>query len=276
MKQAALLVSPLLALSLLASCVDTDPSSPPVLVVEGYIEEGDYPVVALTTTLDPSDADADVADCLVRWGNVFISDGDTIVRLIGGSDSSFFPPYTYRSFDMKGEAGKTYTLTADYDGMKVTARTSIPQRVDIDSVEFINGEKDLVQPIVYLTSEADTMQYYRLFTRAKGKNTRPLPAFLGTFTNESRRGILSHPLNRPRTALDTADYLSSFRRGETIEVRLAAMTRTAYDFWIDYDNALAFGGSQFLATSVPLRSNVVGGYGYFFGYSVSRRILTIP
>lgn len=259
------------------SCDDSTPDEPPALVVEGHIDADGYPVVCVTATLDPSVTGTVISDCIVRWAKVSLSDGDTTVILAGGPDKRFFPPYTYRSYDMKGRPGSTYTLTVEYDGQTATATTTIPRhRTEIDSISLEKAGDGLSHATVFMTHRSDETQYYRLFARVKGLNTAPLPTMLGTFTASPGQGSMSHPANRPKTDTDTADYTAAFRKGEEVEFRLATMERQAYDFWMDYDNAVAFGGSQFLAPTAPLRTNVKGGLGYFFGYTVSASILRIP
>lgn len=267
----------LLIISLsLQSCEGDELVTNRLLVVEGHIDAGDYPVVCVTTTLDPSLPGTVVSDCIVRWAKVTLSDGERTVVLAGGPDRNFFPPYTYRSYDMKGRPGATYTLTVEYNGQSVTAVTTIPtEHTEIENITLTDAGADTKTAMVTLHHRHPATGYYRLFARVKDRNTSPLPTMLGTFAASPAEGRIEHPANRPKTDTDTADYTATFSRGEIVEIRLAAMERQAYDFWIDYDNAVAFGGSQFLSPTAALRSNIHGGLGYFFGYNISRRQLTI-
>lgn len=43
-----------------------------------------------------------IADNLVRWGKVTVSDGDTAIVLTGGYDKRHFPPFLYKTYDMVG------------------------------------------------------------------------------------------------------------------------------------------------------------------------------
>lgn len=251
------------------------------LVVEGFIADGEYPKICLMQTVDPNQEGMAPSDMVVRWGKISISDGEKTVVLTGGPDKNYFPPYTYTTLDMKGEVGKTYTLTAEYDGLKVSATTTIPTPVLIDSIVAVPSGSDGSRRrlSLYLTSEnkggsGGSQEYYRILTRVRYIHTNLLPGFMGTADNAGESGVLSIPVNRPRTLRDTVGYQTDFLPHEELEIALCTMDRTAYDFWRDYDNAVAFGGSQFLTSSPKLRSNIEGGYGYFFGYGISRKYWT--
>ena len=68
----------------------------PEIVVEGWIEDGGFPVVIVTTSVpvstDYKDWDT-LMDHLVRWAKVSISDGEKEVILTGKMDTDYFPPY---------------------------------------------------------------------------------------------------------------------------------------------------------------------------------------
>jgi len=258
-----------------AACVSSEPASP-ALVVEGYIADGDYPVVCLMQTVSP-DRQMSFADMVVRWGKVSLSDGDTEVLLTGGPDNSFFPPFTYNSYDIMGRHGKAYLLKAEYQGKTVTASTVIPDTMAIDSITSSPAGHDgqRRQLMLHITPKGDGIGYYRILARVKDQHERLLPGFMGIAEDGGKPGHMSIAVNRPKTAMDSVDYLPTFLPGETVEVALCTMERQAYEFWLDYENAVAFSGSQFLAPATPLRSNVANGYGYFFGYGITRRIICV-
>lgn len=117
----------LMACATLTACMEEeDAELQTQLVVEGWIEDGGYPVVLLGETHAIDAGMQHIENYIVRWGKVTISDGTDSVVLTGGYDNDFFPPYKYTTFKMTGQAGKTYTLTAEYRGQKATAVTTIP------------------------------------------------------------------------------------------------------------------------------------------------------
>ena len=120
----------LLALIIAAGCSFPDMYDyEPQIVVEGWIEDGGYPVVIVTSTV-PVTGDYrywdEMQDHIIRWAKVTVSDGEKDVVLTGKMDNDYFPPYVYTTSRLKGESGKTYTLTVEYSKRTVTARTTIP------------------------------------------------------------------------------------------------------------------------------------------------------
>ena len=100
----------LMACATLTACMEEeDAELQTQLVVEGWIEDGGYPVVLLGETHAIDAGMQNIENYIVRWGKVTISDGTDSVVLTGGYDNDFFPPYKYTTFKMTGQAGKTYT-----------------------------------------------------------------------------------------------------------------------------------------------------------------------
>ena len=103
-----------ISLAVLLGCQDIVlPSYAPQIVVEGWIENGGFPVVIITTTVPVNESVKDSSDLknhIIRWGKVSISDGEKEVILSGRKDERFFPPYIYTTSKLKGEVGKTYLL----------------------------------------------------------------------------------------------------------------------------------------------------------------------
>ena len=80
----------------------------PEIVVEGWIEDGGYPVVIVTTTVPVTDEFKEwgsLNDHVVRWAKVTVSDGEKEEVLTGKLDKDYFPPYIYHCED-KGQSGE--------------------------------------------------------------------------------------------------------------------------------------------------------------------------
>lgn len=260
----------------LGACTSSD-ETVHALVVEGFIADGEYPKICLMQTVSPEQTGNSLADMIVRWGRVSLSDGTDSLLLTGGPDKSYFPPYTYTTYEMQGRRGRTYSLEAEYDGMLVKASSTIPEPVPIDSVIIrpVHAGADEYRISLYLTARRDSNEYFRVMARVRGIHDRLLPAFMGVAESAGKGGALEIAVNRPKTAKDTTDYRPVFTAGETVEIALCTLEKEAYQFWLDYENAVAFSGSQFLAPATPLRSNIAGGYGCFFGYGMTRATLTL-
>lgn len=258
------------------SCDKEYPREEQRLVIEGWIENGEFPVVlvSLSGTID-NDGDP-ISDFMVRWATVSINDGDSTYILTGGLDKKYFPPYAYKGYDLRGEIGKTYTLTVEYDGMRATATTSIPQPIEIDSLEVkpIEGSDTLRAINVHFTAPTAATEYYRLRYREYNSEGRFYPSFLGTFNTDSATGATSVPLYRAKRKT-VEDYTPYFPIGSQVEVRLGHISKESYDIWTDYDNIVNFGSSIFFQQQTTLRSNINGGYGFWIGYGISKSSIEI-
>lgn len=259
----------LLALAMLMGSCESEYDFPePKLCVEAYITQDDYPVVCLTRSISPEAPGADASDFIVKWGKVTLSDGENTVILTGGPDKSFFPPYTYTTYEMKGEVGKRYTLTAEYDGMTVKATAVIPAPKKIDRLEARKAGDEYDMSL--FLSPGNVKEYFRILTYVRGSR-RPLPSFMGTYESFGQAEDMELAVKRPNVDTDTCTYVPAFRPGEEIAVTLCTIDADAFRFWREYDNAVAFGGSQFLSPSRPLQGNVEGGLGYFTAYGSDTR-----
>jgi len=260
-----------LILLLFCSCTNTEQEVVSrKLVVEGWIENGDYPTVILTCSGVLDENHTQVKDLLVRWGKVTLSDGDTTVILIGGKDDRFYPAYSYRSFDMKGVPGKTYTLKAQYYGMEVEAVSTMPteipvvQKVDVSYIDTIADIK------LHIASSKSTRRYYQLFSCIDGQDKRYYPAFLGAISNEKANNeSFEATLYRGKT-IQQKEFTSMFSVGHTVKYKVAQINEPEYNFWYDYQNLVNFNFSQFVTTSSKIQSNVKGGYGIWYAATVAK------
>lgn len=262
----------------IAGCDTSTEVSSPSLVVEGWIDSDGFPVVILTKTIAPDVSQATpVSDCLVRWGKVTISDGEREVVMTGTTDENYFPPYKYRTFDMRGKPGKTYHITATYGGMSVESSCTMPEKARIIAVDAAPVDGSGLQyemSMTFLPVRGE--RYYHIITRCNRGRGGFLPSFMGTVKTDGSGDEVKVPVFAPKT--DTADGVFSpyFKSGDVVEVALCTITPEVYDFWFDYDDVVAFGGNQFVSSAGNLRSNVTGGYGVWSAQGVSRYTLLIP
>ena len=260
-----------LILLFVCSCTNTEPEVVNrKLVVEGWIENGEYPTVILTCSGVLDEEHTQVSDLVVRWGKVTLSDGDTTVTLIGGKDNRFFPAYSYRSYDMKGEPGKTYTLKAQYYGMEVEAVSTMPteipviKKVDVSYIDTIADIK------LQIASSSSPRRYYQLFSCVDGQDKRYYPAFLGAITNEKANDELLEATLYKGKSIQQKTFNSMFSVGHTVKYKVAQINEPEYNFWYDYQNLVNFNFSQFVTTSSKIQSNVKGGYGIWYAATVAK------
>ena len=168
----------LIALALLlAACTPSwQPEGEEKLVVEGWIDAGGFPIVMVTTSVPTSTEYQNIDDQkehLVRHARVTVSDGENSVILTGMSSKSYFPPYIYTTADMRGVAGKTYSLTVEYSGMTATASTTVPAAVPLDSLWCVPSKDDAGKYNLKarFSDPEGSEDYYRLFVKVAGRDS---------------------------------------------------------------------------------------------------------
>lgn len=243
--------------------VGGDTFEKPRLVVEGSINSGGYPEVYLTMSAVASDEEASVADNIVRWGVVKISDGEREVILTGGQFSGIFPPYRFYNFEMEGVPGKTYTLSAEYKGEAVTSSVTMPAPTPIASVrtEPVDGNENLRNLILSFVAPADVPAYYHVSVKRSGVDRRFYPAMLGAIAVRQAGVGVEIPVYRARRSLSDEPFVPQFEVGDHVAVMLERVSPEVFDFWRAYDNASLTDGSVFISSAVSLPGNISGGYG---------------
>lgn len=267
--------------ALLLSCSgDYLPEQNDELVVEGWIEDNGFPVVILSKNINisnkyqPLDS---LSGCIVRWAKVTVSDGEKSVVLTGRYTHGYMPPYIYTTSHFRGEAGKTYQLTVEYDDFHATATTTIPktQKIDELTVERCAQSDTLYQISLRYNDDETEQNYYQIFTRVGGRNVRQyLAAYLGTIDNRVVKPKTKIPVYRGRD-INTLDYTPYYTINDTVAVKFAHIDRTSYNFWYDYTRNLTTAGNMFFATAASLRSNIIGGTGYWCGMGADIKYVAI-
>lgn len=250
------------------------------LVVEGWIEDGGFPVVLLTKSI-PLSSDYQGLDSLnqylVRWAKVSVSDGDSTVVLTGMYQKDCYPPYIYTTGRMRGKAGKTYSLTVEYGDYRATASTKIPISVPLDSVVATPiAESDTLFLVdAYFMDSPDTHDYYILFTSVNTRSRQSLISYMGYIDDTQLSGIhVKLPVYRG-SVLSDDDYIPYFTKGDIVEVKLAHADATAFNFWNDVQNSVSFSTNMYMPVMTNVRTNITGGIGYWLGYGVSRKYVVV-
>lgn len=240
------------------------------LIVEGWIEEGGFPVVILSRSLPVSTEYRNVdslSDYIVRWAKVTISDGYDSVVLTGKYDKGYFPPYIYTTSRMRGESGKTYYLTAEFRDMRATAKTTIPAIPDncFFRVERCVDSDTLFQIRALFKDNPIEKNYYQFFTRV-GTNTKQYQAsYLGSIDDEVLKGETNLPVYRGHQ-LWNKDYTPYFLKDDTVSVKFSQVDEVSFRIWDSYIKMQSLSSNMFLSTSSDIESNIIGGYGYWCGY----------
>lgn len=72
----------------------------------------------------------------VMSAKVTVSDGSQTEILVGRIDKGRLPYFVYTGSQIRGEVGKVYTLTVMYRGKEITAHTTIPEPILLDSIRL--------------------------------------------------------------------------------------------------------------------------------------------
>lgn len=287
----ALLV--LLIVPVIASCDAGDEAAGAGrLVVEGWIEAGEFPVVKLSRSLQLTEEETaigNLADYTERWAKVTVSDGEREEVMAGVARRDCLPPHLYTCNEIRGEAGRTYRLTIEtHDGLRAEAITTIPRPVHIDSfsvARVVQGDSTVYQLYGYTVDR----RMSKLFTRVVGRDAEYLSAYLGILDstnigaegriaiNAGRSMFVNTLLNKEQDGNRSVSikYTPYFRPTDVVAVKYAALDSTAYVYWRKFEDMADLSRNPFFPASTNLPSNVSGAIGYWFGYGSTVYVVDI-
>jgi hypothetical protein len=280
---------------LMSSCekeIDVVPADlEPLLVVEGSIENEQFPRVILTRSVGFFDTLSlvDLANSFVRNATVTVNDGSRTVPLkeysIQFGPSKFFfysVDTTNPAIQMKGEFGKRYTLNITAAGKSYSAVTQLPtvaRRIDSLWWQPAPGSTDTNRVVVFsrITDPPGFGNFTRYFTSVNdssflpGLNSVSDDQFFDgtTFDVQTPRGVNRNvPINN--------ETFGFYTRGEKVKVKLSNIDKATFDFWRTWEQNQSNTGNPF---GVPIRvlGNISNGaLGYFGGYGSQVMELAIP
>jgi Domain of unknown function (DUF4249) len=277
-------------------------------VVEGYIEAGKNqtpPYVILTKSLPAFSDFNNLDNFFIHNAQVWVNNGLDSVLLeetcsqtlseslqkkvntyVNSSLKSLskdlnFCVYVDFSRKMKGEVGKTYQLNVKTkEGNFVTAQTTIPRTISIDSAIFTrapgqNQNDTMVQMLVYINDPIGA-DFYRYFTAINGEHyiAGKFSAFDDSFINGINTKISLLKSESSLTKSTAASY-GLWKRGDSASIKLCTIDKAHFDFWNTYESNSAHNGNG-LFSSVKIKHNVKGGLGIWGGYSPTYFEIVIP
>ncbi len=251
------------------------------IVVEGWIEQNQFPMVILTKS-SPYFSSVDstaLAELIIPNATVIVSDGSNSDTLSLVLDTCYFPPLVYKGHTLKGQIGGIYYLTIKYEEKILTATTSIPQPIPLDSIWFKAEPKkgDSLGFIwAHYTDPQETGNCYKIFTKRLGKDNKFIPIF-GSIYEDSyfngkelvfsmSRGIQSY-INEEEYTDDPE--LGYFKINDTIVVKNCSINKNIYDFWRTTYQVMFSGDNPFVP-AIIINTNIKGGgLGVWGGYGAS-------
>ena len=253
----------------------------PRIVVEGWIEDGGYPVVIVTTTVPVTDEFREwesLEEHVIRWAKVTVSDGENDVVLTGRMNSDYFPPYVYTSPHIQGEAGKTYYLTVEYSGRTVTAQTTIPEPKQLEWLKVVESENGGCFIKAGLKDDPTKKDYYKFFTKTFRKDSIYNSSFMGLINDDVLSEEVAEIIVRGTFSPEFGSSESSvyYSSEDCVMVRLSTLDYDSFCYWEDFEDVLTLSRNPFFPVSKKVRSNVSSGYGYWAGYGSTYYRVSIP
>lgn len=264
-----------IAAIMIQGCEEDTPVNSRKAVIEGYICNGENPCVIFSSSIVPG-ISGNVADAVVNWGKVTVSDGDTTIVLTGRVDDSYVPNYVYYNFDIAGIPGKTYSISAEFKDLKAHASARMPYPVEIDSITLTPTTVDSLRAAtLHFTSPTETPSYFYISMKKNQKEERMLPCMMGTVKTDLPGAHYSIPVLHPRVKTDSAKYVSQLIVGEEWTVSLNRVESIVYDFWKAYDDMVMFSTSPFISSTESLPSNIIGGFGIWSVEGSYQRVISV-
>jgi len=251
----------------------------PELVVEGWIEDGGYPIVMVTGSVTPSTeyrSMEDLQEYIMKWAKVSISDSDTTVVLLGMPDKNYFPPYIFTTAWIKGEAGKTYDLKVEIKNRTATATTTVTPPEPITGLKAypVEDSDSLYTIAVKLSNQSHHGKYYKIFTKIEGEETTFRPAFPGSIDGNSLIDDAEISIVQG-VSIEQRTHNALFKKGSTVHVKFCTMDTQSWLFWTGFDDITVTEGSPFFPVYDNPVTNITGGLGYWSGYGATYYTITL-
>jgi hypothetical protein len=253
------------------------------IVIEGYIENGEYPWCVLTYNQDyfgeiniSMDDLSKLSDIFIMDATVIVSDGfidDTLefeMDPLVLQGKFIWPPVHYKGSKIIGETGRSYSLKVVYKDEEYTATTSIPSLYDIDTCWFQldpMAQNDSLGSIwTVIRDNPNEVNYYRYYTKRVGRDNYYAPGQMSIWDDRFFNGKdFEFVLFRGRSL--EIDYGAEdpesgyFKLGDTVSIKACTMDRDTFWFWY------TLGNQQTL-------SNIQGGaLGVWCGYGATYKTL---
>jgi len=251
------------------------------IVIDGWIENGQYAKVLLTantpyfSSLDSSS----IRNLVLTKAKVTLSDGDRSEILILRRNENYFPPFIFEGNEIKGDTGRTYTITAEYGGKMASGTTTIPANVRLDTLYFLKKEHSDSLGTIYIefTDPSEIRNYYRILTQVRGKDVRFLSSMImgisDTYFSGQKFGFSIFKGQKSYISSARNEY---FSLGDTVGIKFCTIDKAHYEFWNTFQDEVLNTGNPFASSQSVIRSNIKGdGLGIWGGYGVSYYTLII-
>lgn len=247
------------------------------LVVEGWIERGEAPVVIVTRAVDMTSDSPTFDDFVEKWCRVSIIDNGKQYILSGKIDKDYTPSFIFTSSKLRGEIGHAYTLRIESENDTIESTTRISQTPIIESITPILIEgTDSLYKLNMRIKNIDTNAYYKIFTKTNLLESRFYGSFLGTFSGKDYNPESGVDITRGvHSSYDEDKFNHYFQKGDQVTLKLCTMERELFDFWKIYDNNVSLSGNLFFTFSENCPHTFSNALGYWAAYGMSRYSITV-
>lgn len=245
-----------------------------IVVVEGWIEQNKYPevILSLSSPYFSSIDSLSILDYAVRSAKVTIYTDDDSEILLLSSNDKYFPPQVYRARRIKGEVGKTYNIEVLFRGDTITASTTIPEPVAIDSFwfELAKNQDSLGYLYFSITDNPNQKNYYRTLTRVQNQEELFVPTRMSVYDDKYFNGEeITFTMAREASSWMENSMDHYFKIGDTVDFKLCSIDKASYDFWNTYQNEILSSANPFASTNARIKCNINHGYGVWYGSGVT-------
>lgn len=130
---------------------------------------------------------------------------------------------TYSVAPVNGIAGRTYTLTVNTSGKTYTARSTMPQLVNLDSITFkeniFDKKNNKKMAAIHFQDPSDIANQYRVVMYVNGVQVKAVFAFDDQF------------INGKYADLDLQENDIDVFPGDTVKVEMQCIDRPVYLYW---------------------------------------------
>jgi len=270
----------------------TPQNAEPLVVVEATIENGEAPLVILTSSLSyfTEISPLVLAGSFIRNAEVNISNGTRTHKLkeyevvIGPGLALYY--YSTDSSNLAtsftGEFATNYSLQIRTNGKEYLAETSIPALAKkIDSLWWLPAPKEedssKVVVMVKTTDPPGLGNYIRYFTRVDDQQF--FPGLNSVFDDQIVDGTTySIQVDKGVNRNEDFDFdeFAFFSKGDSVTLKLCNIDKANFDFWRTMEYSYSSIGNPFSSPTKVLGNIRGGALGYFGGYAADYKTIVIP
>lgn len=225
---------------------------PPRIVIEGMVPQNTLAMVRVSQTLDFSD---NSGYPFLKGAIVKISDDAGNSEILEQDNTGW-----YVAQELKGEEGRTYSLSVNYEGKEYTATSRMPKQVKIDSLTITKIlAMDYGLPVVHFTDPVGKEnEYYRCLVYINGKQRADVGEIV--INTENSDGSDMH---MPLTVFSSNDDVDPIQQNDELLIEFQSVDKPSYTFFENLSQAEN-------SLNNPTTNIRGGALGIFSAYSYDR------